>query len=85
MTNNSCDLCNQQSSVLHVRGRCHITAPLRAELDCQQGILTLYCYVPECNRVVARFLNCSLAWAPSGAHASDSGVGKPFDPIHLGM
>ena len=34
-------------------GRCHPTAPLRAELT-SEGELILRCYVPECGREVAR-------------------------------
>lgn len=46
-----CDLCDDVGK-LHLRGKCHPTAPLRAEFD--KGILSLYCYVPECNRLVAK-------------------------------
>ena len=77
MTTNNCDLCNQESSVHHLRGRCHITAPLRAEID-SQGILTLYCYVPECNRVVAQFRVQSV-------RAVEVTVESYCDPIYLGM
>lgn len=49
-----CDLCGDNSQpLLHLHASCHMTAPLRAELE--DGVLTLYCYRPECNRVVAKF------------------------------
>lgn len=48
-----CNLCGDNSQPLHLHAICHMTAPLRAELE--DGVLTLYCYIPECNRVVARF------------------------------
>ena len=47
-----CDLCGDQSKLL-LKARCHLTAPLMAELD--GDILILRCYVPECMREVARF------------------------------
>lgn len=47
-----CDLCGS-TGPLHLSGRCHPTAPLRAELA--GGVLTLRCYVPECGREVGRF------------------------------
>ena len=47
-----CDLCGDNVGPQHLHARCHLTAPLRAELE--DGVLTLYCYVPTCNRVVAR-------------------------------
>lgn len=52
-----CDLCSN-TGPLHLRGRCHPTAPLRAEMD--GAMLTLWCYVPECNRVVAKFAVADL-------------------------
>lgn len=48
-----CDLCGDNTPPIHLHAKCHLTAPLRAEID--KGMLTLYCYLPECNRVVARF------------------------------
>ncbi len=51
-TDKGCDLCGDNTGPKHVRSRCHMTAPLRAEL--QDGVLTLFCYVPTCNRVVTR-------------------------------
>ncbi len=51
-TEPGCDLCGD-TGVLHLGARCHPTAPLRAELH--KDVLTLYCYVPECSRTVAKF------------------------------
>lgn len=48
----TCDLCGDQPETLHLHARCHLTAPLSAELA--GGVLTLRCYVPDCRRVVAR-------------------------------
>jgi len=46
-----CDLCGDFP--VRLVGRCHPTAPLRAELT-EDNTLVLYCYLPECNREVAR-------------------------------
>ena len=49
----SCDLCLcGDAGLLDLHARCHPRAPLRAETE--NGMLSLYCYVPECNRLVAR-------------------------------
>ena len=45
-----CDLCGDFP--VHLRARCHPTAPLRMEMD-ERGKVSVYCYVPECNRFVA--------------------------------
>lgn len=55
----ACDLCHDATSPtatgpLHIHSKCHITAPLRAEFE--NGVLSLYCYVPECNRLVGKFV-----------------------------
>lgn len=47
-----CDLCGDFP--VELRGRCHPTAPLRIELH-EDGVLVCYCYLPDCNREVARF------------------------------
>lgn len=49
----ACELCGDQPETIHLRGRCHLTAPLAARLE--HGVLILSCYVPECGREVARF------------------------------
>lgn len=51
MSDKKCDLCDNPA--MHIHAKCHITAPLRAEIDGTK--LTLYCYVPECGRKVAQF------------------------------
>lgn len=48
-----CELCGDFPVTL--LARCHPTAPLRAEMP-EDGLLVLRCYVPECNREVARFI-----------------------------
>ncbi len=48
-----CDLCDD-TGALKARAKRHPSAPLRAELA--GNILTLYCYVPTCGRVVTRFV-----------------------------
>ena len=51
-----CDLCHDEHGLpeeLCLHARCHINAPLRAVL--RGNMLTLYCYLPECNRAVATF------------------------------
>lgn len=45
-----CELCGDNARPGHLRSRCHMTAPLRAEFN--DGVLTLFCYVPSCNRLV---------------------------------
>jgi hypothetical protein len=49
----NCELCGNQPEILHLHARCHLTAPLRAELE--DNTLSLFCYLPECNRKVASF------------------------------
>ena len=51
-----CDLCNNPA--MHLHSKCHITAPLRAEIE--GNILTLFCYLPDCNRKIASFTIESL-------------------------
>ena len=49
-----CELCQDgKDAMLFLHAICHPTAPLRAQLD--GTTLTLYCYVPTCNRLVATF------------------------------
>lgn len=47
-----CEFCGDQGPLL-LRARCHLTAPLRVVLDGDQ--LVVRCYVPDCDREVARF------------------------------
>lgn len=47
-----CDLCSDWP--VHLHGRCHPMAPLRVELT-EDGTLSLFCYVPDCNRLITRF------------------------------
>lgn len=49
----SCSFCGDFSAHLHIHARCHPAAPLRAELS--EGYLTLFCYLPDCNRRVGQF------------------------------
>lgn len=49
-----CNLCGDSAGPVHVRAKCHLTAPLRAELA--DGVLKLYCHATECNRLVAAVL-----------------------------
>lgn len=53
VTPDGCELCGDNKPPFHIHAHCHLTAPLRAELE--NSVLTLFCYLPECNRVVARF------------------------------
>lgn len=48
----ACEMCGDNNGPIHLRARCHMTAPLRAVLE--RGVLSLYCYVPSCNRLVIR-------------------------------
>jgi hypothetical protein len=48
-----CDLCGDNEAPKALRGRCHMTAPLRLSLF--GDVLIANCYIPECNREVARF------------------------------
>jgi hypothetical protein len=50
-TINGCDLCGDFP--VQLRAKCHPTAPLRVEMT-HESELVLYCYLPECNREVAR-------------------------------
>lgn len=78
-----CDLCGDFPAQL--RSRCHPSAPLRVEMP-EEGWLTLYCYVPTCNREVARFRlgsgadtrNCV---ASSERPMSATDVGVVFKPL----
>lgn len=47
-----CELCND-TGPLELAARCHPTAPLRVKLE--GHTLTLYCYIPECSRLVTSF------------------------------
>jgi len=47
-----CELCSDWPVVLS--SRCHPTAPLRLEMI-DEETLVAYCYLPQCNREVARF------------------------------
>jgi len=49
----SCELCADVRTIMHLHARCHPAAPLRIELS--ESVLTLYCYVPQCNRRVGAF------------------------------
>lgn len=46
-----CDLCGDFP--VDLISKCHPTAPLRVQLM-EDNTLVLYCYLPECNREVAR-------------------------------
>lgn len=52
MSGQKCELCGDVGS-LTLSGQCHPTAPLRLVLD--GSTLEARCYVPECDRLVARF------------------------------
>lgn len=47
-----CEFCETEDAAF-LHARCHLTAPLKAELH--GHILILRCYIPECAREVARF------------------------------
>lgn len=51
-TQEGCELCGDWP--VHLHPKCHPTAPLRLEMG-EAGTLVAYCYVPACNREVARF------------------------------
>ena len=51
MTIHGCDLCGDFP--VQLMGKCHPTAPLRAVVTGDHELI-LYCYLPECNREVAR-------------------------------
>ncbi len=48
----ACEFCGDQGPLL-LKAKCHLTAPLLAELD--GDTLILKCYIPSCMREVARF------------------------------
>lgn len=48
-----CDLC-ADTGTLRLLAACHPAAPLRVELS-EDGVMELFCYIPECGRDVARF------------------------------
>jgi hypothetical protein len=48
----TCALCGDSDRLI-LESRCHIFAPLKAELH--GTTLILRCYVPECGKEVARF------------------------------
>jgi hypothetical protein len=70
---NGCELCGDQPEILHLHARCHLTAPLRAELDGET--LTLFCYLPECSRKVASF-KLAAAASNGSAVARAAGAGR---------
>ena len=47
-----CDLCGDFP--IDLRARCHPTAPLRLSMP-SESVLEVFCYIPDCNRLVARF------------------------------
>lgn len=47
-----CEFCGDQGPLL-LKAKCHLTAPLLAELD--GSTLILKCYLPSCMKEVARF------------------------------
>lgn len=49
----SCELCGDTGTLV-LGTRCHPSAPLRVEL-LESCVAVFYCYIPECNREVARF------------------------------
>lgn len=51
MSDKGCDLCGDFPAEL--RGKCHPTAPLRV-VALSDSEYVFYCYVPTCNREVAR-------------------------------
>lgn len=57
-----CDLCADNEGPLYLHAACHLTAPLRASIE--SGVLTLRCYVPDCNRVVSRMKVTSIEAKP---------------------
>lgn len=70
-----CDLCGDFPAELHAR--CHPTAPLRIEKISETEIV-LYCYVPTCNREVARF-----TLSASQADRTITSLCDRLDRIHL--
>lgn len=71
---NTCDLCGDQGPLL-LHARCHLTAPLAAEIN--GDVLILRCYLPECGREVARFKVAREVRGACGMrnHASDCDCG----------
>ena len=55
-----CDLCGDFP--VHLRARCHPAAPLRVEIP-HAGEIVFYCYLPDCNREVARMLIADDVWS----------------------
>lgn len=55
-----CEICVGSNETFFLTGRCHKGVPLRAILENVEedgrpvSILTLYCYVPTCGRIVAK-------------------------------
>lgn len=56
-----CDLCGDFPAEL--RARCHPTAPLRIEVVDNETVVC-YCYLPDCNREVARLKISEIIPAP---------------------
>lgn len=48
----SCELCGGNASPMYLHARCHLSAPLEAVLT--GDVLELRCYLPSCNRLVAK-------------------------------
>lgn len=62
----ACELCGDVPDKLMLAQRCHPRAPMRAALA-KDGVLSLYCYLPECNRHVASFLVSARCNEPAEA------------------
>lgn len=75
---NGCDLCGDFPAELHAR--CHPTAPLRIEKLSETEVV-LYCYVPSCNREVARLAlnepSISVHGAPIAVRGLSNGHTEP--------
>lgn len=70
--NTGCDLCGDFPAEL--RAKCHPTAPLRLSMP-EPGVLAIYCYLPDCNREVARMALAAEAPPETGHTALIQHVG----------
>lgn len=58
-----CDLCEDNQGPMYMHARCHMTAPLQASME--GGVLTLRCYLPECQRIVCQLKVTDIVKAPT--------------------
>lgn len=71
----NCTVCGDSSNILYLVGACHPQAPLRLVYRVTgqgQGILSVSCYIPECQRLVGTFEVSTVLSPPLQEEAADA-------------